>query len=649
VTVVIGTAGHIDHGKTSLLRALTGIDADRLPEERARGLTIDVGYAHLELEDGSAIDFVDVPGHDRYVGNMLVGAGEIDAALLVVAADDGPRPQTIEHLQLLDALGIRDGLAVVTKVDAVDASRAEAVAAEVGDLLATTSLAGSPVLAASSTTGEGIAEVRDAVRRLRDRASVRAASRPVGPLRFAIDRSFAVKGRGAVVTGSLRGGSLADGDRLRLEPGGAAVRVRGLQVHNRSVAAHDGGRLAANLAGVDATELRRGAVLTRGPGVASTDRLLARLHPVMALRPGRGAAGVAWPPRDGTVLRLHVGTDQVDATVRRRGRAGAALPDASIVVELRLAEPVASFVGDRAVLRQPTPGEPVAGVTVLDPAPPRGASRRRIHAERLADLAAAIDAADPEASVDALVRLHGALPLVRVRAIQGALRPPGQPEAAEPTDGASLVLAPDVTAALEEAVGRAVLEATDRLGAPIADVRTAILRVLRRLVAVDRDAQPAAVAAVERVTESLVGRKRLARNGDRLRDPAAPSIDPELDAAMTRLERVLSVAAPPDLSEAARAAGCPPEGVRALIASGRVTRLDKDLAWATPTYHRLARLALDMALEGPLSPAAFRDATGTSRRFVLAILEDLDRREILRRTPDGHVPGPRVPTPASTP
>jgi len=138
VTVVIGTAGHIDHGKTSLLRALTGIDADRLPEERARGLTIDVGYAHLELEDGSAIDFVDVPGHDRYVGNMLVGAGEIDAALLVVAADDGPRPQTIEHLQLLDALGIRDGLAVVTKVDAVDASRAEAVAAEVGDLLATT-------------------------------------------------------------------------------------------------------------------------------------------------------------------------------------------------------------------------------------------------------------------------------------------------------------------------------------------------------------------------------------------------------------------------------------------------------------------------------------------------------------------------------
>jgi len=301
------------------------------------------------------------------------------------------------------------------------------------------------------------------------------------------------------------------------------------------------------------------------------------------------------------------------------------------------------------VLRQPSPGEPVAGVTVLDPAPPRGASRRRIHAERLADLAAAIDAADPEASVDALVRLHGALPLVRVRAIQGALRPPGQPEAAEPTDGASLVLAPDVTAALEEAVGRAVLEATDRLGAPIADVRTAILRVLRRLVAVDRDAQPAAVAAVERVTESLVGRKRLARNGDRLRDPAAPSIDPELDAAMTRLERVLSVAAPPDLSEAARAAGCPPEGVRALIASGRVTRLDKDLAWATPTYHRLARLALDMALEGPLSPAAFRDATGTSRRFVLAILEDLDRREILRRTPDGHVPGPRVPTPASTP
>src|SRR6266496_3821516 len=179
-TVVIGTAGHIDHGKTSLLRALTGIDADRLPEEHERGMTIDVGYAHLDLEDGTSLDFVDVPGHDRLVGNMLVGAGEIDAALFVVAADDGPRAQTLEHLELLDALGIRDGLAVVTKIDVVDQARNAEVIAEVEALLARTSLAGSPVLAASATTGLGIAEVGDALRILRDRVAVRALTLPAG-------------------------------------------------------------------------------------------------------------------------------------------------------------------------------------------------------------------------------------------------------------------------------------------------------------------------------------------------------------------------------------------------------------------------------------------------------------------------------------
>jgi hypothetical protein len=205
------------------------------------------------------------------------------------------------------------------------------------------------------------------------------------------------------------------------------------------------------------------------------------------------------------------------------------------------------------------------------------------------------------------------------------------------------VLAPDVTAALEaDALG--AVRAGD---ASVADLRTSAIRSLRRLVAIDRDATSAALAAIDRVLESLVDRKQLVREGDRVRDPARATLDPELEEAMTRLETALSVPAPPDLAEAARAAGCPAEGVRRLITSGRVTRLDTDLAWATPTYHHLARQALDLALAGPLTPAAFRDATGTSRRFVLAILEDLDRREILRRTPDGHVPGPRAPRPAA--
>jgi len=537
-------------------------------------------------------------------------------------------------------------MAVVTKVDMVAAARAAAVRDAVVELLAGTTLAGSPVLLASSATRLGIDEVRTAVARLRDRALVRASTRPAGPARLAIDSSFAVKGRGAVVTGSLRGGSIADGDRLRLEPGGEVARVRGLQVHNRAVGANDGGRVAANLAGVEAASLRRGQLLTRGFGIESSDRLLVRLLPVAALRAGSPRP---WPPRDGAVLRLHLGTEQVDATVRRRGRAGVRLPEGALAVELRLATPVATFVGDRAVLRQPSPGEPIASVLVLDPSPPRGPARRRVDHDRLTDLAVAIDHADPDAATDALLRLHGALPLRRVRAIEGALRGAEQPEPAEAGEGRELVLAPDVGAVLEAHAVAVV--ATGGPVAPggaasVADVRGSTLRALRRLVAIDRDGTAAATTAVDRVIESLVDRRALARDGDRLRDPAAPSIDPKLDAAMTRLEAALSVAAPPDLAVAARAAGCPADGIRRLIASGRITRLEADLAWATPTYHRLARLALDMALAGPLSPAAFRDATGTSRRFVLAILEDLDRREILRRTPDGHVPGPRAPKPA---
>ena len=207
MTVVVGTAGHIDHGKTSLLRALTGIDADRLPEEQRRGMTIDVGYAHMTLASGGEIDFVDVPGHDRLIGNMLVGAGEIDAAMLVVAADDGPRAQTMEHLGLLHALRIDLGLVVVTKIDLVSPERRAEVVGLVQQLVDDTSLVGAPVVLASSMSLEGLDAVRAALAVVQDAV----LSRPAvgrGPARLAVDRVFSVRGRGVVVTGSLRGGSL---------------------------------------------------------------------------------------------------------------------------------------------------------------------------------------------------------------------------------------------------------------------------------------------------------------------------------------------------------------------------------------------------------------------------------------------------------
>ena len=640
MTVVIGTAGHIDHGKTTLLRALTGMDADRLPEERARGLTIDVGYAHLDLPDGSSLDFVDVPGHDRFVGNMLVGAGEIDAALVVVAADDGPRAQTLEHLELLDALGIRDGIAVVTKVDMVPADRAAAVASEVSALLARTTLAGSPVLEVSGATGAGVPAVLAALIALRDRAATRAATRPAGPLRLAIDRAFGVKGRGAVVTGSLRGGSIAEGDRLRLEPGGESARVRAIQVHNAARLGHDGGRTAMNLAGIEVDELRRGQVLTRGAGIVASDRLLVRLAAPVGL--ARGKEPRRFPPADGSGARLHVGTEQVEAHVRRRGRDSTDLPDGSITAILQLDAPIATFVGDRGVLRRPSPGEAVAAVTVLDPVPPRGISRRRATPERLIDLVAAIEAGDADAAADALLRLHGVLTVARIAGITGAVRRAGDPIGLEPDDVRyGLALATDVVVALEGTAIDLV-----KPSQPLGDLRSALVRGLRRQVTIDRSAADAAGRAVDLVIDGLVARGKLVRDGDRVRDPASgPAISPELAAAMERLVSALDVPAPPSLAEAARAAGCPPGGLRELVASGRLTRVEPDLAWATPTYDGLVRIALELATPGPVTPAALRDATGTSRRFVLAILEDLDRRQVLRRTPEGHVRGPRAPQP----
>ena len=336
-------------------------------------MTIDVGYAHLALPDGSVVDFVDVPGHDRLVGNMLVGAGEIDAALLVVAADDGPNAQTLEHLGLLDALGIDDGLAVVTKSDLADATRVGEVVAEVEAMLATTTLAGIPVLAASATTGDGIDEVRAAIAALAARVGGRLADG--GRPRLAIDRVFAVKGRGTVVTGSLRGGRVTPGSTLRLVPGEGRARVREVQVRGATVAESDGGRTALLLGGLD-VEPRRGQVLTTDPGVVATSRLLVAL---------RGAsAGTA--PADRERLRLHLGTDQAGALVVRGPREAIDLPDGSSLAILRLDAAIAAAPGDRFALRRPSPGSVAGGGVVLDAQPPRGVSRRRMTEARAAAL-----------------------------------------------------------------------------------------------------------------------------------------------------------------------------------------------------------------------------------------------------------------------
>jgi len=614
MTIVVGTAGHIDHGKTALLQALTGIDADRLPEERRRGMTIDVGYAHLGLVDGSELDFVDVPGHDRLVGNMLVGAGEIDAVMLVVAADDGPRAQTHEHVELLDALGVRHGIAVITKVDAVDTARVAEVREAVVRLLAGTSLAGSPVLAASTVSGKGIDAVRHALETLRDRVEADRvpASAPGRPptARLAIDRTFSIRGRGLVVTGTLRGGPLSRNANLRLVPGEATTRARELQVHGRTVEVAGPGRTANNIAGIEPGLVHRGAVLTDDPAVVATDRILARISRALP---------------DRTRVRVHLGTAATDGVIGRSGRDAIDLDEGAAAALVRLTEPIAAAPGDRFVLRLGRGPDRAVGGVVLDVAPPRSISRRRQTPERVANLAAAIAGHDDDAIDLARLDLHGARPW-----------------------NGSMALADDVSEAAAADVESALtgMAASTASRPTLAEVRARCARALRQLATLHRD--EAAVAA-ERLIDRLVDRGRLVRDGEHVGlpgsvGPRAAEMDPAVAAAMDRLVRALAVASPPPLPDAARATACPETGVRELIRTGRIVLLDRNLAYEAGTYRGVERLALDLAHRAPLTPAVLRDATATSRKYVLAVLADLDRRGVLRRIDAGHVPGPRAAT-----
>ena len=626
MTVVIGTAGHIDHGKTTLLRALTGIDADRLPEEQARGMTIDLGYAHLSLDDGTELDFVDVPGHDRLVGNMLVGAGEIDGALVVVAADDGPRAQTLEHLEILDALRIRDVVVALTKRDLADPDRLDAAERAVRDLLGRTPLRGAPVVAVSAATGHGMAELRSALIELRDRVAGRPPRDVVDSpdVRLAIDRVFSIRGRGTVVTGTLRGAAVSRGTTLRVVPGprGASVRVREIQVHGRTVESAGPGRVALNLAIAGAAVLlERGDVLTSGSDIVASDRVLVALAPVATLTGPTGAHDRRLPADRARVL-VHVGTARVNGTLGRTGRDAVALHDESTAI-LRLDEPIAIAPGDRIVVRRPSPAATLAGGRVLDPDPSRGVARRRATPERIAALAVAppSSAAWRAARLD----LHGVIV------------------------GTDAEAAADVVEEIDAALVHA---ASNAEAARTAELVETGARTLRRLAGpigaawhgAGSGPPPAVARLLSSRVEALVAAARIVRDGDRIRLAGrAPAQPPrELEAAMDRLVALLSGVAPPPLRDAARTVGCPEAGIRLLEASNRIVRLDDDLAWASATYRDLAERAVEMASRGPLTPAAFRDATGTSRKYVMAVLEDLDRRAILARTPAGHVPGPRV-------
>ena len=361
--MIVATAGHIDHGKTLLVKTLTGTDTDRLPEEKARGISIDLGFAYLPLAEGGLIGFVDVPGHERFIRNMLAGVSGIDFALLIVAADDGVMPQTIEHLQILDLLRIGRGAAVITKADRVDAARIEEVRNQVQALLAPTLLADAPILPVSAVSGIGMNELKTLL--LREAAAKGQRSAAGQHLRYAIDRAFSIAGSGTVVTGTVFNGIVRSGDKLVISPAGREVRVRSIQIHGKAAAeARAGERCALNLTGADVVSVRRGDWVMAEAIHRPTRRIDVRLN----VLPGEGKPLKHWTP-----VHLHLATADVTARVSLK-RGEALNPGQGGIGQLVLDEPIAALHGDRFILRDQSSTRTLGGGVIIDPLPP--ASRR---------------------------------------------------------------------------------------------------------------------------------------------------------------------------------------------------------------------------------------------------------------------------------
>ena len=581
---VIATAGHVDHGKSTLIRALTGMEPDRWAEERRRGMTIDLGYAWTRLDGGEDVAFVDVPGHERFATNMLAGVGPVPAVLLVIAADSGWAAQTADHVRALDALGVRHGLVAVTRSDLADPAPA---IDEAEDRLASTTLANARLVAVSGVTGMGLDELRAGLREL---VAQLPAPDPHARIRFWIDRSFTIKGSGTVVTGTLQAGTLHQGDTLELH--GSKVVVRGLQSMGKSVTEVSGtARVAANLRGIDHAGVRRGdALLTPGAWHA-TDIVDVRVD----------------TPDAPAQLVVHVGSAAVPARARRLGGE----PN---LMRVRLATRLPFSVGDRLLLRDPGRRAIVGGATVLDAAPPsltrRGAARLRA--------AALVDDTGAPNLTHELAR-RGAAPAALLEALGVSTTDPLPSEAVRA--GAWLVdrcmwhrWLEQLHAAVEASGNGALL----RSGVARADLARTLALPEPRLL----DALLLAAGDLEQVD----GRVR--------RKGAAAGLRPDLARAVERLQELLRTepfAAPE--KAALQQMGLGPRELGAVAASGAVLRLPGDVV-LLPDAPQIAADLL-RALPQPFSLSTARQALNTTRRVAVPLLEHLDAAGVTQRVEEG--------------
>jgi selenocysteine-specific elongation factor len=612
--MIIGTAGHVDHGKTALVKALTGVDTDRLAEEKRRGITIDLGYAY-----SGELGFVDVPGHERFIHTMLAGASGIDTALLVVALPEGIRPQTLEHLQILSLLGIDHGVVALTKAD-IGAARIPDVGSAVQALLAGTPLADAPIIPVSALTGTGVAELRDALL-----ASAGAPRSAAGYPRLAVDRAFTLSGAGLVVTGTLVSGRIAVGERLLLSPAGLELRVRGLHAQNRPAEeAVAGQRVALNITGPRLSK----EVVARGDWV-----LHPALHAPTAVLDARITLldDAPRPLRTDTEVHLHTGAAHVMARLSLL-EANRLEPGESALVRLTLRQSISVLARDRIVLRDTGATRTIGGGMVLDPFPPRRGRRTPARLDQLA----ALEAGDAAAALRGLLAVAPGWtdeqPFLRARNVIAA-DAPGLIAAAGAVAVGGLILSQAAFDDIRKAV-LAALAAQHHAAPELPGLQPARLRL-----AIPQRPPMAGFAGILAV---LLREGAIAQDGPWLRLPGhRVTLSPQDERIWGAARRMIAADRfrPPRVRDIAGALQAPEPVVRATLKRlqrmGQVVEIATDHFFLRETVAEMAAIAASvMQAEGVLTAAAFRDRLDNGRKVAIQILEFFDKAGITIRMGD---------------
>ncbi len=613
--IIVGTAGHIDHGKTTLVKALTGIDADRLPEEKRRGITIDLGFAHVQLTPEIRLGFVDVPGHERFVKNMLAGIGGIELVLFVVAADESIKPQTREHFDICRLLGARHGVIAITKIDSASPDLVDLVQLEMEEMVAGSFLESAPIIPVSAATGAGLHELRDALKDLAGRISERDAS---GPARLPIDRAFTMRGFGTVVTGTLISGVVSREQEIELLPGNRSVRVRGIQVYgNAADRVVAGTRAALNLAGIEPREIERGMVLAESGKFATTNLVDCRIDLLDSAKPLKHRAPV----------HFHSGTAEIEAEIRLFGKAAIPAGEASFA-RLRLRSPAILVPGDRFILRQFSPVVTIGGGSVIDAAP--GRERR---AARIQERLSVLSGNDAKAKIELLLRESPNGVSVRDLATRLGLTPaqvlaPARQTDAMVMDPPGWILSRNWLQQHRSAVVKAVQErhAASPLspGAFLHDLRAALFP----------QAPPCIFEAVLADVPELIVQGDHARH--RTHRVALTEDETRARQKIARIFEQAGLTAPSVkevLASADLDAGRSETILRMLLKQRLLIRVSDDLIIHESAVTQLKSLLAARGNE-PFTVATFKQWTGISRKYAVPLLEFLDRERITVRTGD---------------